>query len=384
MPFTETNVMEQRVKFVIRASSGRGSLTEVCREFGISRQTGYRWLKRYAEAGSVFLIEEHSRRPHRSPMRTAKKLEEKVISARNRYGWGGKKLRALLLKDGIDLPAITIDRIIKRHGLISEEATPSKALKRFEREHPNELWQMDFKGEFRTPHGTCYPLTILDDHSRYSLAIHALERTTAEVVQKHVFSTFCEYGVPDAMLMDHGSPWWATVGEAGLTSFSVALMKQDIKLIYSGVGHPQTQGKIERFHRTLKHAVKHRRTEPTTTSGWKKLFDEIRTEYNDIRPHEGIAMLVPSNRYKPSNKEFMSVPRPWVYPEGALLQKVNAAGNINFKGHQFFISKALSDDYVRLQEFDETLLVSYRNMYVRELDPVLRTSTPAVLPMENI
>jgi len=190
MPWKRMAVSEQRVQFVIRATSGQETMQGLCREFGISRPTGYLWRRRYEAAGSMGGLGEQSRRPQHSPRRTGRELEEQVVALRQEYGWGAKKLQVLLAEQGQAVPVRTIHRLLERRGLIGEEATQAAAVERFERQAPNELWQMDGKGEYRVRDGTCYPLSILDDHSRYAVGLYALAAFTAEAVAGCLVETF--------------------------------------------------------------------------------------------------------------------------------------------------------------------------------------------------
>ena len=290
MPWKEVGVKDQRISFVARAWGGKESMGDLCQEYGISRPTGYLWVKRFREAGSFQALEERSRRPHRSPNRTPDELEQKVVQARKQYGWGAPKLKVILDEMGVDLSKNTIHRILKRKGVVEKKVVQEVATGRFERSQPNELWQMDFKGEYVGEQGDCYPLSILDDCSRFSLGVFALSATSYEQVSSRLQQVFRRYGVPEAMLMDHGVPWWGTATASGLTRLSVGLMEQGIRLYFSGYCHPQTQGKVERFHSTLGQAVRHRGGPRKKLSSWQKLFDEIRHEYNHVRPHEALVI----------------------------------------------------------------------------------------------
>ena len=190
MPWKVANVMDQRISFVVRAIQGRERFTDLCQEFGISRQTGYHWLKRYWATGSFSELGELSRRPHHSPNRTAGEVEERVVELRKEYGWGGKKIHVLLAREGIDLCVATINRIIRRNGLVLPKNSHPPATQRFEREKPNELWQMDFKGHFRIREGHCYPLSILDDCSRFAMGLYALDHPRAKPVMDCLVCTF--------------------------------------------------------------------------------------------------------------------------------------------------------------------------------------------------
>jgi transposase InsO family protein len=243
MPWKTMEVREQRVRFVVAALRRERSLSSLCQEFGISRPTGRLWLERY-RAGGVEAIAERSRRPQYSPRPTAPELECQVVALRLRYpDWGAGKLRVLLGEGGIPLPASTIHRILLRHARVHEKDQHRPAPQRFERATPNELWQMDFKGP-KSWHQPVGPLSVLDDHSRYAIALEALGSRHAEPVRMRLEQAFSECGVPQSMLMDHGVPWWSGAGPAAATTgLALWLMKQGIRLHWSGIGHPQTQGR---------------------------------------------------------------------------------------------------------------------------------------------
>ena len=204
MPWKEIDVVESRMEAVIRHAGGE-RVSALSREYGVSRQTIYKWIRRFDNEGACGLFD-RSRRPTRSPNQISPKAEQRIVELREEYGWGGRNLRDLLVKEGIKVSAATVDRVIVRNGLIREKDKQRPATCRFQREKPNQLWQTDFKGEYRLPGGTCWPLSIIDDHSRYSIGLIGLRSTTFKQVSMHLISCFEEYGLPDAMLMDHGSP----------------------------------------------------------------------------------------------------------------------------------------------------------------------------------
>jgi len=209
MAWKTMDVQEQRVRFVVEATQHTRSFKALCVAYEISRPTGYLWLQRYREQG-VAGIAEQSRKPHRSPRRTGSELERQVVELRLRYpDWGARKLRVMLAREGVELPRNTIHRILLRHDLVREEERHSPAVQRFERDQPNQLWQMDFKGPKGWPQPVG-PLSVLDDHSRYLIALAANGSTRGEPVQHQLEEAFQRCGVPDGMLMDHGTPWWNT------------------------------------------------------------------------------------------------------------------------------------------------------------------------------
>jgi len=380
MPWKSRSVMEERIRFVLQANASGTDMSHLCKEFGISRPTGYLWLNRYRTRGSVLGLEDRSRRPKRSPNRTSETYEAKVISLRCRYGWGARKLRELLLREGLDLTVTTINRILKRNGLIHPKDSHRPATKRFERGLPNQLWQMDFKGDYALQQGRCYPLSIIDDHSRFALGLHALTRQDTETVGRCIVSTFESFGVPEAMLMDHGIPWWGNANGHGLTRLTVGLVKQGIRLCFSGIAHPQTQGKVERFHRTLSEAVPHRRC-PNTLPDLAEAFDLFRREYNHVRPHEALGMAVPADRYRPSPKAYNPYPPDWEYPVGSIVKRLNTNGCLDYNHSRLFVCEALAGELVRIENIDNNILVSYRHMYVREIDIDSRRSRSVIRPI---
>jgi transposase InsO family protein len=382
MPWKETDVLSQRIEFVVRARSEDETISDLCREFGVSRKTGHKWLARFEE-GRFSSLADRSRRPRKQPSKTAKVIEDRVVELRLEYGWSGPKLQVLLAREGVSLSTATIDRIIKRRGLVCKEASSKAATKRFERSRPNELWQMDFKGEYLLRgEDRCYPLSILDDHSRYAVGVFALPRPSRELVQPCVERCFKTYGVPEAMLMDHGTPWWNTSNAHGLTRLSVSLIKQGIRLIFGSIAHPQTQGKVERFHRTMKQEMKHRGV-PQSVKGIGEALNHFRQIYNDIRPHEALDMDVPSARYTPSPRAYDPNPPEWEYPEGADVRRVSDAGNLFYKGRQYYACKALAHERVWCREIENRLLLTYRHMYIRDIDLDTGRTTAVVHPVTS-
>jgi transposase InsO family protein len=329
------------------------------------------WLQRYREAG-VAGIAERSRRPHHSPERTSEGLEARVIQLRRRYpDWGAGKLSVLLERDGIKIPKSTVHRILLRYGLVHNEDRHSPAHQRFERSQPNELWQMDFKGPkgWRHPVG---PLSILDDRSRYLIALAATGSTHGELVRMQLIQAFEQCGVPVAMLMDHGVPWWSTKAPSGNSSLALWMMRQGIRLHWSRIRHPQTQGKVERFHGSLQRALDKRGTPHHDSQAW---LDAYRWEHNHVRPHEALGMQTPASIWRPSSRCYDPQPPAWEYPEKAWVLKVDCQGKIETAGRKWKISKALAGDYVQLLPVERRVLVYYCATLVRELDPVIQQST---------
>ena len=368
MPWLETDVQEQRMQFIVEATRASANVSAVCRAYGISRKTGYRWLKRYREAQSLTGLAERSRRPRVSPRQTPAALVARIEALRRDYGWAGRKLQVLLVQEGRSCSTATIDRVIRRAGLVDPAESHRPALTRFERAAPNELWQMDFKGQYPVEAGqSCYPLSVLDDHSRFAVGLFALSGTAGAPVHAAVCRCFERYGVPQAMLVDHGTPWWSTSNGHGLTTLAVALIAQDIDLIYSGVRHPQTQGKVERFHRTLARRLRQWGV-PQSLAAFPAVLDRFRAEYNDIRPHEATDLTPPATRYTASPRPYRATPRPWSYSTDLEVHRVDRTGSVRVAGRRYFVCEALADHWVGCQRFDQRLLVRYRHLYIREIN----------------
>jgi transposase InsO family protein len=292
----------------------------------------------------------------------------RVVHLRGLYGWAGEKLVPLLAAEGIDLAPRTIDRIIQREGLTRSDTAPAPALQRFTHAAPNDLWQMDAKGAYPLgPGRRCHPLSILDDHSRYAVGLYALATLHTAPVQAALTASFEQYGVPAAMLMDHGTPWWAPSNDAGLSVLSVFLLKQGIRLLHGRVRHPQTQGKVERFHRTLGERLRWWGV-PADLRGFRHALAAFQTEYNDVRPHEALGQQPPALHFQRSRRSYRAQPPAWEYPSGSDLHRVDRTGSVTLDGRRFFVSNALCGEQVACLTVDRRLVVVYRHMYVRELD----------------
>jgi transposase InsO family protein len=365
---------EQRLKFAVRAHGGAEEMKGLCEEFGISRPTGYLWLKRFRSCERLQELGEMSRRPHRSPHQTEPKIEERVIALRRIFpDWGAAKLVKLLEREHLIVPRITVHRILLRNGLVRDKDRHRAAVQRFERESPNQLWQMDFKG-MPSERKACLPLVILDDHSRYLVGLFATMSTQAEPVQISLAKVFGEHGLPDAMLMDHGTPWWNMQSQAGWTWLTVWLMRQGIRLYMSGYRHPQTQGKVERCNGSLEAAMQ-KRPKPEAQS-WQSWLDAYREEHNHVRPHAALKMEVPAKHWKPSSRSFLAEPKTWDYPDPDHVRLVRENGSIGLRGEVYFVSRSLIGEKVQLQFLEDRVLVWFCRTLVREFNLQTKTSLP--------
>lgn len=355
MPWKECDSMSLREEFVSLAMSEGSNISFLCHRFGISRKTAYKWLHRYRKQGREGL-QDCSRRPRRSPSRTETWMEETVLKLRDRHpAWGGRKIRRRLQDVGTDnVPAAsTITAILRRHGRIDAAASAkATAFVRFEHESPNDLWQMDFKGHFGLREGgRCHPLTVLDDHSRFSLGLRACDNEQAGTVRNELRLIFRRYGLPRAMLMDNGAPWSSDTHHRH-TFLTVWLMEQGIRVTHGRPYHPQTQGKEERFHRTLL-AELLRGREFSDLTDCQQRFDPWRDMYNTERPHEALGLAVPARRYRLSPRRFQEEPPPWDYGPGAETRKVYNKGLISYHGREYKIGKAFQGKRVGIRRLPE-------------------------------
>ena len=382
MPWLETDVRDQRIQFVLTVRRGV-TVSEACRAFGLSRTTGHKWLRREAAAGSVVVLSDRSRRPHRSPRQTPLAVVRRLGELRTQFGWGGAKLATLLAAEGYLLNPRTIDRWIQREGWTRTDIAPAPALQRFTHAAPNDLWQMDAKGAYPlADRQRCHTLSVLDDHSRFVVGLTPLLRLQTGAVRAALIRSFERYGVPTAMLMDHGAPWWSTQGPAGLTRLGVFLLKQGIRVVFSAVRHPQTQGKVERFHRTLAERLRWVGL-PTTLGGFQRTLAWFCDEYNERRPHAALGLTPPAAHFTPSARTYRPTPRAWVYPDGLDVRRVHPRGHLRVAGEHFFVSEALAGEEVACVPLADRILVIYRHMYVRELHPRRHHSVPLMQPVDG-
>lgn len=346
MPWSAVTVSDQKTEFVALATQLGANVSELCRRFGISRKTGYKWLGRYEERGSAGL-EPLSRRPRRTPGRTSEALEALVLEVRQRHpAWGGRKIAHVLLRDqGVMLAPSTVTEVLRRHGRLADTSSGAgRPWQRFEHEAPNDLWQMDFKGHFATDRQRCHPLTVIDDHSRYNIVLQAMAAERFEPVQAALVQAFSRYGLPRRINTDNGTPWAAS-GMDTLTRLAVWFIRLGIDLSHSRPAHPQSNGKDERFHRTFKAEVLGTRRFRDLDDAQRQ-FDPWRWIYNHERPHQALDMQTPAQRYRPSPRTMPRVLPPVVYAPDTLVRKVQYGGWVDLQGRQLRLSVGLRGQYV--------------------------------------
>jgi len=360
MAWQDVAPMEERVRFVLEATREERGLTGLCREFGISRKTGYKWLARY-RAWGLDGLHELSRRPRASPTRLSAEVEALVLRERRRHPtWGPKKLRALLAtKDaGARLPAgSTIGNLLTRHGLTRKTrrrrpvSQPDRT-RRTAATAPNAVWAADFKGWFRTRDGQrCDPLTLSDLASRYVLVCRLVAGQRRDRVRPVFRQVFRRFGLPEVLRVDNGPPFGSR-GVCGLSQLSAWWLALGIRVEFIEPGHPEQNGAHERMHRTLK--AETTRPPAATPRAQQARFDRWRREFNTERPHEALGMQRPAERYQRSVRRYTDHPAPFAYPGHYEVRKVQRHGIIRWRNQVCYIGEALQGMPVGLIEVDDT------------------------------
>lgn len=372
MPWKDVSIVSLRHEFVLLAQHEGVNFRVLCNRFGISRRTGYKWLQRYKEQSRAGL-EDLSRKPRNSPTKTTPQIEKLVLDMRDAHpAWGGRKLRARLIALGKSPPAAsTITDILCRNGRLNpKEKNKHTAWQRFEHEMPNDLWQMDFKGWFElTRGGRCYPLTVVDDHSRYAVCLKACPSERRGVVQEALVETFRTYGLPERMLMDNGSCWGGHNEGRFYTAFTAWLIRLGVSVTHGRIYHPQTQGKNERFNRTLK-------AEVISNRAFRDLphcqanFDHWRPVYNLERPHEALGLKPPVTRYRTSIRQYPEHLLPIEYAPGDIIRNVNTNSTICYKSIRFRVGRAFIGQPVALRKTDEDAILNvfYCHQQIAQID----------------
>ncbi|RQO53178.1 IS481 family transposase [Paucibacter sp. KBW04] len=345
MVWMEKSTVSLRQEFVQLARQDGANKRELCRRFGISPKTGYKWLARIADGElTQQALSDASRRPHTSPARSPATVEQAVLNLRREHpAWGGRKIARRLADLGMpQIAPSTVTHILHRHGLISPQASrAAQHWQRFEHDTPNSLWQIDFKGHFATLAGRCHGLTLPDDHSRFSLLLSALARTDTHSVHDQLVQVFRRYGLPICINADNGTPWGCpSAGGRSLSELAIWLIRLGIRVSFSAPYHPQTNGKLERFHRTLDVEVIAGQHFKDHASVQAK-FDAWRQIYNCDRPHEALGMTVPAKHYRVSTLNYPDRLKEIEYPSTDTVIKVGWNGFIHFAGHKLRTSTAL-------------------------------------------
>jgi putative transposase len=355
----ETNVLDERVRFVADYESAHWSMTELCERYGVTRPTGYKWLARHQAGGRAGLAE-RSHAPHHCPHRTSDLTEALIVEVRQAYGWGAKKLLRVLRTQYPTRawPArSTLNEVLDRHHLLRKNRRRHRwahpGAPPMQTAHPNQVWPADFKGQFKTGNGQyCYPLTVTDHFSRALLACRGLPSVKTSLAQPVFRALFREVGLPEAIRTDNGAPF-ASTGLHGLSPLNVWWMQLGIVHQRIRPASPQENGQHERMHRELKRET----TQPAAHSqrAQQARFDAFRRRYNEERPHEAIGDRTPASLWTPSPRVYPERIPPPVYPAHVEVRRVSSAGTFRLHAQQPFLSQVLRGEDIALEEVGDGL-----------------------------
>lgn len=345
--------MRLREAFVQQASEPGVPFASVCRQFGISRKTGYKWMLRYKNGG-LAALEDQPRRPKLSPLGISAETVTEIIAIRVGHpSWGAKKIAAILEARGIPLSVRTAGRVLEKAGLVRTRKIRPRRPKAEKPdivcEQPNDLWTIDFKGWWiNSDRRRCEPLTIRDAHSRFILAIRILDNTTMDGVREVLEDVFTTYGLPKAILTDNGPPFAANNGRLRMTKLSVWWTLLGIKHLRSRPATPGDNGAHERMHRDMKQDIKGPEAKDLR-NGIQSAWDLWRNEFNTVRPHEALAMKTPATLYRRSPRAYDSKPVMLHYPENFDVRVVDTVGKITLHRNKIFLSYALRATNIGLE-----------------------------------
>lgn len=362
MPWRTQTIMDERARFVFEAERSDLPFAELCRRYGISRPTGYKWVDRHRGEG-VAGLEDRSHRPRSCPHATPPQIEKRILELRKRRRWGAPKLRTLLEREFDSVPSVsTIHRILERHDLVRRRK-PRRHSERPEKtpfvaDRPNALWTADFKGQFRTQDGElCYPLTVQDAHSRFLLDCRGLLRPTIENTVPVFRRLFRTYGVPDRIRTDNGQPFASAVTLGRLSRLSVWWIELGIAPELIQPGNPQQNGRHERMHRTLKREA----TRPARKhlAAQQSAFNTFRRTFNDVRPHQALDQKTPAACYERSERSYTPTPQPLVYPDHYEVRLVSSIGGIRWKSRTVWVTDLLARRRIGLERIADDLWAIY-------------------------
>jgi transposase InsO family protein len=365
MPWKVQPVSEIRTALVHQVVSLGRRATGACEEFGISRATAYKWLGRY-RARPEEPLTDRSRRPLRRPGRTAPQVEARALEVRDRWGWGPRKIHAYLTAAGVALPSPrTVGAVLRRHGRTAAPPAADPApVQRFERGAPNELWQCDFKGYLEVARARTYPFVVIDDHSRYLLALRPCPDQTMATAWAVLWEVFGAVGLPEALLCD-GAFAARGPGMTGLSWFEARLLRAGVRPAHGRPYHPQTQGKVERRNGTLEAEVwpRVRRDDPghfaADLEAWRAGV------YNPVRPHEALGDRPPLSRWRPSPRPRPAELPAVEYPPGSVVRKVSTVGDVQWRGDRLLAGRGIVGEYVRIEEHGGEAAVYYGGHRIR-------------------
>ena len=376
MPWKEKTVEEKRAEFIARVQSKEASKSALCREYGISRVTGDKWLKR-SEMGQP--LSDQSRAPFHRPNRLSEETEACIVAMRQKEpALGAKKIQRMMKNEGWKSPPAvsTINAVLKRNGLITPQASrAAQHYTRFQKDAPNDMWQADFKGNFLLKDGTrCHPLSIIDDYSRFCLCADARKNEQFLSTKESFIRAFQVFGLPRSVLCDNGTPWGSSQSTS-ITRFEVWLMELGVLTLHIRQHYPQCQGKVERFNGSYKRERLAFYT-PDDMADAQRCRVEYMDFYNNARPHEALNMDTPAQHYTPSQRQYSDRISPWEYESGSELRRVKSSGYLTFAGQGYYLSEGLGGKEVMLfpcADEDGVFEIVFREFVVAKLSLPHRT-----------
>lgn len=370
------SVEEVRSEFLRRMSEGQSSVRALCREYGISPKTAYKWKRRQAAGGS---LQDRSRRPRTTPNATSSEMVSEIMSLRNAHPTlGGAKISIMLRNRGLEgVPSgSTVTEILRRRNLLDPRAVAAAThLMRYVKSRPNEMWQMDFKGHFLLHSGErCHPLNVIDDYSRYAVVSAPLLRETFGAVKPCLISAFRENGVPESILCDNGNPW-GTAQKNGITAFETWAMELDILTLHGRPVHPQTQGKEESFNKSWKREVLLKLGPRPDIQDVMTETEAFRSFYNDERPHFGIGGKCPRELYRKSEREYVESVSEWSYAGDCDVKYVNCKGYVSMGRCLVYVGEGLIGKRIAVRPSSthpDSVNLLFRNFRIGRLDMVTK------------
>jgi transposase InsO family protein len=362
MSWLELTVREQRLSLIHRVVTLRHTTVQAAKEFGVCRKTVHKWLKRYRAHEH---LEDQSHRPRHSPDKTPQEIEDAVVDVRQRHNWGARKIHRVLLDQGMKVPSIrTVASILSRRGLVPIDPadTPPGPVP-FERATPNELWQLDHKGPIEVARQRIWPLSVLDDYSRYCLCFKRCNDVTVQTVWDLLWGLFEQYGLPNSILCDN-----AFSAPVGISWFDARLVRLQITPIHGTAYHPQTQGKVERFNGTALRELLNFNCRRDCFQHFDEDAEKFRMTYNTIRPHEALGDLPPITRWKASERLRPPTLPEIQYPPGVILRRVSQAGDFRYRNARIMVGRALTKEQVMIEERDNEIGVYYGWKLVRIIE----------------
>lgn len=372
MPWGTNTVSELRTAFVHAVRTAGRPVTQAAKDFHISRTTAYKWLVRFDQQQPMT---DGSRRPHHSPTRTPDPLEAAVLAVRDQFGWGPRKIVAYLANSRQPTPpARTAAAILRRHNRITPKTAPEVAELHFERSEPNQLWQVDFKGYVEVARQKVYPLTVLDDHSRFLLALRCGADVTMARAWNVLWDVFAEYGLPEAILCDNA---FGSCG-LGVSWFEARLMRLGVRVTHGRPHHPQTQGKVERLHGTLEAEVFPRLDRANRVAFESGLEHWRCAVYNAIRPHEALGDVAPVCRWRVSARARPARLPDVEYPSGSTVRRASSGGVIRWRGAKLLAGNGVVGEWVRIEQTDSAVELWYGPYRIRQI-PLDQLRNPGLL-----